>query len=1145
MIGKYIIQGCNRSVDTVMDSTQDRSRRLAKTNRRQFLLFTAASGSIGCGVGTTSVIADETSDQVGTIEGTVTFEDEDQLEYKGDQAGNYDPTATVEVDGPVTSETRTEDGTYTLEVEPGEYSITISSGMYEEDSETVVVGSGETVTHDVTLELNQGTFLAIVEDADGAVGDVTGEIGDQTDVTSSDFLGNILGFELNPDVYTFSLSHEEYAPFAETVTIERGKVLVREIELLEQTGTGTIEGAVVNHFGNPIEGAEVGRTDVPDQSISTDEAGEYSLELPVGKHVVDIFHDGYGEKSIDVNIEAGETFRQWTELNYEYGSDEGTLRVEIDAAYDEIFEVRATLVGDGSSEEEFEVFGNISSQEFTLPSGPWQMTVSRPLHYDMTETVFVEPNETTTLQFDQFEKLQEGIIEGHVESNDGLPVDGAVIEIDIDAGGTVSTTTDPDGYYSIELFEGTHSMNISHNTHEPTSTSVEVLPNENVTEDVSLVSYGEVEGVINDRFGTPLPARYRELDSLDDANVDNRMYIQDAIDDVSITVGEERADIADDGTFRVAVEQGEYTLDIEAPGFEKASTNVTVFSGKTKSVGPFELEREWGEAWSGRCEVWVRPESDGTLVPFDVRAYGAEPTDWVTIESGSIPGDEYSYYDLHPGFWEIVVEPHSPGLDKASKEVLIPEEGKPELYFYLEEIDYEVNGRIEGTVSNENGDPIGGSEVRIRGPENYWAETGASGNFSKEVVPGHYHSIRAEFGHYENSEVSVDVDDFGPTSVDITLPYEGDGDGLVWGNVTDEDGNAISDAMVWIGNVGTPTDEYGQYGTEMNPDEYDIEVDHDVFGTPDGSTISVEDGEVTTQDLEVVVHSDNELMVSLFVPTLLDSNDLPKPGNYGAHQGNPGPVMAHDNRDGDLFRVPATLDVRAIGDDAPEDIAVTIDGSRGSEGVLDSIHDQSGIIGDPGKTYDPGVTFTVSGDDLTAESYTVGPLYLLFDAGEFDWWDFAVINDIGEIEISVDFIENSSFWEQETGKRNHTSAMECNVPPNSAQEHWGEMATTAAEYTYTTMTIMQSLMMGGLAIRAGVSAGREITKRGALSARKLRKEPLIPSEVLVEPVMPIVSMIKTDKGSDWFDDYEPPTSFAWEFSDGDIDFAGPELYFSD
>lgn len=236
--------------------------------------------------------------------------------------------------------------------------------------------------------------------------------------------------------------------------------------------------------------------------------------------------------------------------------------------------------------------------------------------------------------------------------------------------------------------------------------------------------------------------------------------------DATVRIGNETSTATDEtGTYALAVENGDYRLEVTAPGYASRSISVDVAAGEsvTRDV---RLEREWGPG-TGELEVSATPAGGGRTIPCEIAVFGDERYD-VTASRGSVPDNETwgKGFEVSEGWWEILVT-NADGYDDGYQQVLV-EDGETAFgWVQLTDGDDEIpeTGTVSGSVVDESGTAIDGATVRTDGVR---ASTGSDGTFELELEHGR-HRIAANRAGYKRVAGDVQVKFGRTTELTVTL----------------------------------------------------------------------------------------------------------------------------------------------------------------------------------------------------------------------------------------------------------------------------------------------------------------------------------------------------------------------------------------
>ncbi|WP_226005885.1 carboxypeptidase regulatory-like domain-containing protein [Natrinema salinisoli] len=629
----------------------------------------------------------------GTLEGTVTDADGEPI------AG-----ATVAVDDQQT--TTDENGSYSLELEAGDYTLAVSAEGYEDASQNVTIEVETTTTADVTLEERPGSVEGTVTDADGEpVAGATVTVGDQQTTTGEN---GSYAVDIEPGEYTLEISAEGYQDASEDVTVEAGGTTTADVTLEPVPTDGTLEGTVTDTDGEPIADATVSAGDL---ETTTDENGTYSLQLEAGDYTLEVSAEGYEDASEDVTVEVESTTTADVTLEERPGSVEGTVT---DAAGEPIADATVTA-GD-----ETVMTGDDGTYALELEPGEYALEVSAEGYETVSEDVTVDADATTTV--DVTLEAVDGTLEGTVTDMSGDAIADATVTV-----GDQQTTTDDNGTYSLDLEPGEYTLTASAESYEDASQTVSVEADATTTADVTLEPVptdGTLEGTVTDTDG-------------------------ESIAGATVTAGDQQTTTDDNGTYSLDLEAGDYTLEVSAEGYEDASQNVSIEVEST-TTADVTLEEATGAV-------------EGTVTDAD-----GEPVADATVTAGdeTVTTDENGTYalELEPGEYTLAVSVE--GYEDASQNVTVDADAITTADVTLEPVP--TDGTLEGTVTDTDGDAIANATVAAGDRQ---TTTDDNGTYDLELEAGDY-AVTVSAEGYEDASENVTVDADATTTLDVALQRE-------------------------------------------------------------------------------------------------------------------------------------------------------------------------------------------------------------------------------------------------------------------------------------------------------------------------------------------------------------------------------------
>ena len=204
----------------------------------------------------------------------------------------------------------------------------------------------------------------------------------------------------------------------------------------------------------------------------------------------------------------------------------------------------------------------------TLPPGTYQATARANAYQSKTVEVTVEEGQNIIVNF-ALELAPLGTITGVVvDAENFLPLTGVSVEV---PGTALKTVTDADGYYGLNLKEGTYSLLFTKTGYNPLLVEdVQVLPGQVREVNAELVyGYENVIGQVLDQQGHPISFAFLEITETDDT-----AFTDEA------------------GNFVLSVPAGTYHLQVNKVGYQGAIDRLIV---------------DYGEIFQGTLEMCTQP----------------------------------------------------------------------------------------------------------------------------------------------------------------------------------------------------------------------------------------------------------------------------------------------------------------------------------------------------------------------------------------------------------------------------------------------------------------------------------------------------------------------------------------------------------
>ncbi|MDP8241133.1 MAG: carboxypeptidase regulatory-like domain-containing protein [Candidatus Hatepunaea meridiana] len=731
-----------------------------------------AIGFIGCDGSSSG--GGPAAPNTGTVNGRVTDA----------QNGNGISNATVSSDDGK-SVTTDNNGNYSLEVETGSRTITISMNGYNRSSQNVEVTSGGTHNANFALSTldnnNSGTVSGQVTDSQtsnviqGAVIST-----DDGQTTATDNNGNY-SFRVGSGQRTITVEANGYNSSSLNVQIQTGGTQTANFLLspLDSSNSGTVSGRVTDsQTGNGLVNATVTSDD--GQATTTDNNGDYSFRVQTGSHSITAQASGYSPIHQDVQVAAGAA----KTVNFTLVAlpAEGTVSGKVtDSQTGDAISGAAVSSDDGKSA----TTDNNGDYSFEVGTGSRTITVTADGYNTSNNAVLVTEDGSHTVNFALTPSggNETGTVSGRVtDSQTGNAISGAAISSDDGR----SATTDSTGNYSFEVGAGSRTISVNANGYNTASQTAQVTDGGSHTANFALTpsggggETGTVSGRVTDsQTGNAIPGAAISSDDGNSATTDST------------------------GNYSFEVGVGSRTITVNANGYNTASQTVQVTDGGSHTVN-FALTPSGGDE-TGTVSGRVTDSQTGNAI-----SSAAVSSD----DGRSATTDSTGNYNFEVGAGSRTITVNADGYNTASHTVQVTNGGSNMVNFALTPSGGgDETGTVFGWVRNsETINPISGASVSSDDDQS--TITDNNGYYNFEVGAGS-RTITVNADGYNTADQTVQVGDGGSHTVNFALTPSGGGDetGQVYGTVTNsQDGEPVEGAVVESDNgESTSTNGEGEY----------------------------------------------------------------------------------------------------------------------------------------------------------------------------------------------------------------------------------------------------------------------------------------------------------------------------------------------
>ncbi|WP_248930004.1 beta strand repeat-containing protein [Paenibacillus hamazuiensis] len=683
----------------------------------------------------------------GAIGGTVT-----------DAGGNPVSGSTVYTN--ISNRTTGADGTYTMNVPPGTYTVNLSAktGFSSHSQDNVQVTAGQKATVNFSFGGVSGTVT------DGSGNPVSGAsvyVSNSNANTTTDANGKYM-LNVRAGTYDYAQVYKSgFANFTQNgIQVTEGQTITMNFSY------GAIRGTVTDAGGNPVPGGSV-YTNTIDQK--TDANGAYTLNVVPGTYTVNVSKTGYSAYArANIQVTGGNT----TTVDFGYGAVSGTVS---DASGNPV---------SGASVFAYNTNGSATtdaSGKYTLnvPQGNYNYVQAQATGYPafFQNNIEVTSGKTTTVNFSY------GAVSGVVNDANGNPVSGATVYANNVSG---SATTDASGKYTLNFAPGTYTLTVI-KTGYPTEskTNIEVLPGQTTTVNFGNFSSGVISGTVTDASGNPISGATVYASNVSGSattdasgkytlNVPARTYsyvqvsangfapytqnnievtagntttlnfsygaisgtVKDAngnpVSGATVSNGAINQTSNDGGVYTLNVPPGTYTVTVYKTGYPTESkTNVQVMSGQTTTVN-------FGNVSAGSISGTVTDASGHPVSGASVSVSGS---------GGSANTDASGKYTLNVPVGTYIVTVSKTGYAPYVKNNILVTVGSTTT------VDFGY-GAISGTVTDENSQPVPSASVSAGVISQ---STNDGGSYTLNVPPGTYTVTASKSGYPTESKTNVQV----------------------------------------------------------------------------------------------------------------------------------------------------------------------------------------------------------------------------------------------------------------------------------------------------------------------------------------------------------------------------------------------------
>jgi Carboxypeptidase regulatory-like domain len=629
--------------------------------------------------------------------------------------------------GNIVTGTPSDNGSFTLGVSPGTYSLSALLDGFSGDDVDLVLGPGSTANGlQLHLTANPSSISGrVVTSSADPISQTTVSVGAVSTQSSSS--GNYT-LTLPAGTHTITASKSGYSTESSGPwTLAYGQDLTG-IDIVQSPNVATVSG-VISHGGTGIIGANITALSISTGqtvSVTSGNGGSYSVGLIPGNYTITSEKDGFvvlAPESYTLQLQPG---AEVTGKNFSLQPNTGIISGTVNDASGPVFSAAITVRKSGSS------VNYVSTS--TGASGNFNVSVEPGFTYEITcrkqgygdESITSdsvplggEVNVVISLS------LLGSSVTGRVSADDGSYINDATV-IASGGGDDFSTTTDNNGTYVLSIPPGQYSIDITASGFNSTSGNFGTDPGENLSglNWALETNYALIAGVVLDVDQNPISSASIVLNKSGggafQSTSDNSGFYQ-----FSQVLG------------------GSYDIVASGDGYASQTQNIgVVVDGQIISNADFQLDL-LGSGFTGTITSDGNPVSAAT-----VRATLDDGQNWSTVSASNgtytldaISSGSYTVEALKAGY-----------TGEAQNSVQI---SPGEIYTLNLQLT-ENNGAISGIVSEGGGSVLGGAGVIV--------ESTSTGHYSEaETTPLGQFTVTGLYP-LTTYTVSASLEGFGPIS---------------------------------------------------------------------------------------------------------------------------------------------------------------------------------------------------------------------------------------------------------------------------------------------------------------------------------------------------------------------------------------------